>query len=89
MYINFSCLICNTSNLQSGDDASKTVHHTVILFEKFAFGLNLTSYAIETFWVLLVRKVYDSGWETKSEDQLKQTIYQNIREVNFKTAKDR
>ncbi|CAF3544917.1 unnamed protein product [Rotaria socialis] len=38
---------------------------------------------IEDFWSILAGKVYEGGWESKTELQLKRRIYQKIKEIDM------
>ena len=42
--------------------------------------------AIEDFWAILARKVYDNGWEAQNEEQLRRRIFQMIREIDVITV---
>ena len=39
---------------------------------------------IEDFWSILAGKVYEDGWEAKTELQLKRRIYQKIKQIDMK-----
>ncbi|CAF1934902.1 unnamed protein product [Rotaria magnacalcarata] len=42
---------------------------------------------IEDFWSILAGKVYEGGWEAKTELQLKRRIYQKIKEIDMNVVK--
>ncbi|CAF1982038.1 unnamed protein product [Rotaria magnacalcarata] len=41
---------------------------------------------IEDFWSILADKVYEAGWETKTELQLKRRIYQKIKQTDMRVV---
>ncbi|KAJ8941803.1 hypothetical protein NQ318_015928 [Aromia moschata] len=41
---------------------------------------------IEDFWALLLRKIYDRGWEAQNEQQLRRRIFEKLREIDLNSV---
>ena len=79
------------SDLASSHYANETtewlIQHKIKFIPKQVNPPNITkARPIEDFWSILAGKVYEGGWEAKTELKLKRRIYQKIKQIDMKVV---